>query len=282
VLDEQLIRIFGAYAEEGAVTALALARKVNMVPVGLVAQAAGIAAYPTLARLHAEGRTGDLRATAAATLRMAFFVGGLATAAVIATAPEALRVLFERGAWTADSTVRAASALLVFSLSIPFWAAHQLLSRSLYAQRRMWAPVLIGTAATVVALPLYPWAVNASDGGATLAIASTAGIVLTTLGLAGYWFRGHGDEVGPVVGTMLRVVPAVALAGVAGRYAASLVPAAGAGEPFVTSLLAVGAGGLVAAVVFALVSRLVASRELSTLAARLPAPWDERVGGRRP
>lgn len=282
VLDEQLIRIFGAYAEEGAVTALALARKVNMVPVGLVAQAAGIAAYPTLARLHAEGRTAQMRATAAGTLRMAFFVGGLATAAVLATSVEALRVLFERGAWTEASTQRAASALIVFSFSIPFWAAHQLLSRSLYAQRRMWAPVLIGTAATAIALPIYPWAVDQGGGGAQLAIASTAGIVITTVGLAAWWFRGHGEELGPVLGTMLRVVPAVALAGFGGRAVTNLIPAAGAGGGFLPSLLAVAVGGLVAAVIYAVVSRVVASRELAALATRLPAPWDERIGGRRP
>lgn len=279
VLDEQFIRVFGAYAETGAVTALSLARKVNMVPVGLVAQAVGIAAYPTLARLYAEGRGAEMRATLVATLRMAFFAGGLATAMVLATGPDVIRVLFERGAWTGDSSVRAAAALAVFSISIPFWAAHQLLSRSLYAQRRMWPPVLIGTAATVAVLPLYPWALRQTAGGSALAVASSSGIILTTVLLAVLWFRGHAHEVPPVLGTALRVVPAVAAAGFVGRFAADLIPGAGPGGPFMATLVAVAVGATVAVVVFAGVSRLVASRELATLVARLPEPWNRRLGG---
>ena len=42
VLDEQFARVFGQ-VEEGAASALTLARQLNMVPVGVIAQAAGVA-----------------------------------------------------------------------------------------------------------------------------------------------------------------------------------------------------------------------------------------------
>jgi putative peptidoglycan lipid II flippase len=63
VLDEQFVRLFGQWAGEGSITQLGLARRLNMLPVGMIAQAAGVAAYPFLARLFAEGKHAELAAT---------------------------------------------------------------------------------------------------------------------------------------------------------------------------------------------------------------------------
>lgn len=46
VLDEQFVRVFGSMAGEGAVSLLNYARRIMMVPVGVVAQAAGVASFP--------------------------------------------------------------------------------------------------------------------------------------------------------------------------------------------------------------------------------------------
>ena len=56
VLDEQFVRLFGQL-ETAATSELFFARRLNMVPVGVIAQAAGVAAFPFLARLAAGGRT---------------------------------------------------------------------------------------------------------------------------------------------------------------------------------------------------------------------------------
>ncbi|MGH8873721.1 MAG: lipid II flippase MurJ, partial [Acidimicrobiia bacterium] len=69
VLDEQLTRVFGQLGEEGAIFALGRARRLNMLPVGMIAQAAGVAAYPFLARLAAEGRPAELSETVARAVR---------------------------------------------------------------------------------------------------------------------------------------------------------------------------------------------------------------------
>ena len=46
VLDEQFIRIFGSMAGTGEVSLLSYSRRIMMVPVGVVAQAAGVASFP--------------------------------------------------------------------------------------------------------------------------------------------------------------------------------------------------------------------------------------------
>jgi putative peptidoglycan lipid II flippase len=56
VLDEQFPRLFGQLGGEGATAALSLGRMLNMLPVGVIAQAAAVASYPFLARLVAAGR----------------------------------------------------------------------------------------------------------------------------------------------------------------------------------------------------------------------------------
>ncbi|NIR35460.1 MAG: murein biosynthesis integral membrane protein MurJ, partial [Actinobacteria bacterium] len=53
VLDETFMSVFGNRVGDGAQTHLQYARRTMLVPVGAIAQAAGVAAYPTLARLFA-------------------------------------------------------------------------------------------------------------------------------------------------------------------------------------------------------------------------------------
>lgn len=61
VMDEQFVRIFGSLAGEGAVSLLSYARRIMLVPVGVVAQAAGVASFPFLAALAARGDDARLR-----------------------------------------------------------------------------------------------------------------------------------------------------------------------------------------------------------------------------
>ena len=82
VLDEQFIRFFGQ-VEEGATSALGFARQLNMVPVGVIAQAAGVAAYPFLARLAARGENDALVDTTVRAARNTLFVAAAATAGLI-------------------------------------------------------------------------------------------------------------------------------------------------------------------------------------------------------
>ena len=53
-MDEQFVRIFGSMAGEGAVSLLSYARRIMLVPVGVVAQAAGVASFPFLAAFARE------------------------------------------------------------------------------------------------------------------------------------------------------------------------------------------------------------------------------------
>ena len=69
VLDEQLGRTFGSFTADGGVSWLTFGRQTMLVPVGVIAQAAGVAAYPFLARLAAEGKLREMAEAVSRALR---------------------------------------------------------------------------------------------------------------------------------------------------------------------------------------------------------------------
>ena len=80
VLDEQLGRTFGSLTHDGGVSWLTFGRQTMLVPVGVIAQAAGVAAYPFLARLIAEGRHHDMAEAVSRALRYIVVLSLTATA----------------------------------------------------------------------------------------------------------------------------------------------------------------------------------------------------------
>ncbi len=264
VLDESLGSIFAALADPGSIYSLNLARRVNMLPVGVIAQAAGVAAYPFLARLVAERRTDEMRQTMARTMRSVIFVSGLAVAVVVAVSQPLIRVAFQHGEFSASGTVLTAAALIAYAISIPAWGVHQIFARAFYAHRQMWVPVLAGTAWTVLAIPIF---MAAFDRYEVVGLAAASSIAVTgyTLTLAALWRRRHsGAGLGTAWLTALRSLAAAGLAGVAGWVAADGVT--GARLPTLgEGIAALIVGGLVTVVVYLGSARLLREPELSLL-----------------
>ena len=281
VLDEQFVRYFGQI-EEGATSALSFARQLNMLPVGVIAQAAGVAAFPFLARLAARGETMSLHRTTARATRATIFVSAAATALLVAVAEPLVRVLFAYGRFTAADTSVVSGLLMVYALSIPLWGIHQLMSRHFYAQGRMWIPVVIGTAVLVPTLPM--WVIGRDTAGEQgMAIASTVSMLIYATALLVAWWREAGTGIaGGLVPTLVRSAAAAGLAGLAGRAVTTSVFSVG-DSPGV-GLLAIIVGGSVTAVVFLITALVVRAPELrevtrrrrvSDSAEELPEPRDQ-------
>ena len=186
-LDELFMSVFGEMAGTGSQTNLQYARRVMFVPIGVIAQAAAVAAYPTLARLFAEKNYKEMRATVNKALRTVLILSIGAAGIVAAMTVPAVRVLFERGAFTSTETEAVAAALFMYAFGIPVWGALQIITRAFYAKRRMWTPVLVGTAITFLAIPTYFFAVD-RFGFQGVAIASVLTLGLYTSILLGIWY----------------------------------------------------------------------------------------------
>jgi putative peptidoglycan lipid II flippase len=212
-LDEQWPRLFGQLAESGTTAGLNFARRLNMLPVGVIAQAAGVASFPFMARLFSERRTDEMRDTVTVSLRSAVAVGALATGLIIPTRDTIVRVIYQWGEFSAADTEVVSTFLLYFSLSIPFWVMHQITTRAFYAQRRMWLPVVIGTVTTAAIVPILFYLTD-RNGGDGIAAGSTIGVALYAVAITIAWLReGPGHEAVGFGWFVTKVTTAAVIAG---------------------------------------------------------------------
>ncbi len=266
VLDEQFVRWFGQI-EEGAASALTFARQLNMVPIGVIAQAAGVAAFPFLARLAARGDDKELIETTGRTARNTVFVAAAATAVLVVLAGPLVRLLYQYGKFTEADTELVASLLVIYAFSIPAWGLHQIISRHFYAKRKMWTPVVIGTIGTLIAVPLW-FGLYQSMGVEGFALASTIVMTAYALALVAAWGRDSGWS--PVRKLLPSFARGVVSAAVAALVAAPLVNRLfDQGDLTVLgSLGAAAIGGITALAAFILVAYLLRAPELKELLAR--------------
>jgi putative peptidoglycan lipid II flippase len=185
VLDEQFVRFFGQ-ADTGATAALSFARRLNMVPVGVIAQAAGVAAFPFLAGLFARGAHDELVETTSRAARKTMFVAAAAMAGLIVLARPLVTLIYEYGEFSDADADLVASLLTIYAFSIPAWGLHQLLARHFYAKRKMWTPVVVGTLFSIVAIPMW-YGLYQMMGIEGYALASTIVMITYALGLLIAW-----------------------------------------------------------------------------------------------
>ena len=267
VLDESIGKVVASAAADGSIFSLNLARRVNMLPVGVIAQAAGVAAYPYLARLVAEGRRAEMLASMGRTLRLVILAGGMAVAGVIAVSQPAIRSAFQHGEFSEEGTVLAAAALIGYSLSIPAWGIHQVFGRSFYAHRQMWTPVIAGTVWTIPAIPLFMLGFRVG-GVAGVAVASSVAITGHALTLWWLWRRFHTSEgLEGMLRTVLQMLTGTTVAAVAGWLAADALTG-GRIPDFATGVAATLVGLSVAAVAYLATTWMVGSSEVRAIVRR--------------
>jgi putative peptidoglycan lipid II flippase len=155
VLDEQFVRIFGSMAGDGAVSLLNYARRIMMVPVGVVAQAAGVASFPFLASLVAKGDMDGFRGTLNSTLKNSMIIAVPVTVWMSVMSGTVLGFVFEGGSFSTSHTAEAAPLLQLMLLAVPFWLLQQVTGRAFYAMQDTVTPAVVGTAATLLAVPCY-------------------------------------------------------------------------------------------------------------------------------
>ncbi len=245
-LDETFMSIFGAMVGEGAATELQFARRTMFVPVGIIAQAAAVAAYPTLARLFAEGKREAMLRTVDKALKYVLVLSVAAAGVAMALATPIIRVLFERGAFTEESTAAAASALVMYALAIPIWGALQIVTRAFYARRQMWTPVIVGSIATVLAIPTY-LVMQRSFGIEGVALASVIALGLYTAALMVIWYRPADTHAGvrAVFVSAGRALPLVVPASIAAFGVSWFIIGGLRGPLWIAALFALALGSLV-------------------------------------
>ena len=131
----------------GSLTALTNAFTIMLMPQALIAQSTAIAALPTFSAQAASGALGDLRSTLARTLRGVLFLALPATLGLMLLRTPIVAMLFQRGAFTAESTMLVAWALLWYAVGLPAHAVLEVVVRAFFALKDTLRPVLVSLVA---------------------------------------------------------------------------------------------------------------------------------------
>jgi putative peptidoglycan lipid II flippase len=213
-VDEWYERILGSGLGVGVVAALAFARRLMMAPVAVIGQAVATAALPSLAALHASGRSRELDAQLLTTLRITLLLALWSGGAFFVLATPLVETVYQHGAFGAQDTGRVAPLLGLMALAVPGWVMQQVAVRGFFARGEMWRPMLLGTAIALLAIPLY-LALARGFAAEGLALAGVLAINFNALcTLAWARLRFGGPDLLPLLSTGLR--------GLAGSGAASL------------------------------------------------------------
>jgi len=279
VVDEWMTRVFGSFLLAGAITWLNNARRLMQVPVGIFGQASGVASYPFLSALAAQGEKEAMWDTLSVTLRWVFFVSCAAAAVTCVLSREVVLLVFQRGAFTIVDTLQTASALAFFAAGIPMWCAQTIIARGFFALKDTWTPTLVGTAAWLCTLPAYYW-LTQRMGVRGLALASTIGIFLYAVVLFGILMgktvRGKGLSEIP---EYLKMAAAGAVAAFAGTAGLDFMSRWSPWETFTGSLVRFVAGGAAVALVYFLCALLLRSRTAGTIRSRKDLFRPPRIPG---
>jgi putative peptidoglycan lipid II flippase len=210
---------FGTLVSTEAPAAIDRAFRIYMLPQGLFSVAIATILFPTLSRFAARGQFDDLRRTMANGLRQIALL--LIPSAVIMAvlAVPITRLVYQRGAFDAHATHLVSTAMLWWSISLPFQGMSLLFSRTYFSLKR-------------------PWVTTALAGGNLLVNAGVAAALYKPFGVGGV-----------VLGT---VVATVAMTVAQGMFLRPVLGGVEGGKTVAAILRMLGASALLAAISYGL------------------------------
>ncbi len=250
----------GSALVPGSLTAVWYSYRLFQLPVGIFALAIGVAVFPTLSEQAALKKLKDFLETISGAIRLIIFITVPISIGMVVLRFPLIRVLFEHGEFGPADTEATAVPLFYFTLGITAQAIIQILPRAFYALQNTWMPVILGVIAMAASIVwMYVLVGPLAHGG--LALAVTLGALIQMLLLFAILRRILGRIDGKrILVTFFKTLVAAAVMGVIVMFWADLLtPWLGINK--FGSLVVLVSGGLVGAVFFALMTRLLKMEE---------------------
>ena len=204
-IDVIINRWFATYLSESAPAALNFANRLMQVPLGVFAQAAGTAILPTLSAYAANNAIDDLRNAVSFGLRAVLAINIPASLFMVVMADPIVRTVYMSGKFTSADVGATSIALICYSVGIFAWAGQAIVARGFFAMQDTRTPIFLGTAATIVFIPLNIVLMRVmGHGGLALATSIAAAIHLIALSVC-LRKRLHGLEGGKVFSSLGKV-----------------------------------------------------------------------------
>lgn len=194
---------------DGSVTAIQLAFTVMLMPQAAIAQSIATAALPTFSAQVAKNKLTEMRSSLAASMRGILLLSVPASLGLILLREPIIRLIYQRGEFTAYSTKLVAWALLWYGAGLVGHALVEILARSFYALHDTRTPVLIGIGAMslnagfsfLFSSLFQRWGWMPHGG---LALANTLATALEMVGLVLIMRKRLGGLEGPLIWTGFR------------------------------------------------------------------------------
>jgi putative peptidoglycan lipid II flippase len=186
-----------ASSKPGAISVLQYADRVYQLPLGVVGIAVGVVLLPELARALKSGHMVEAANLQNRSVEFALFLTLPAAGALLVMSEAIVRVLYERGAFSVDTTHSVAAALAVFGLGLPAFVMIKAFTPGFFAREDTRTPMRFAAISVAVnvalALTLFPIIYEAGIATAE----ATAGwlnamMLLFTLIRRGHWARDEG------------------------------------------------------------------------------------------
>ncbi|MGQ7793093.1 murein biosynthesis integral membrane protein MurJ [Faunimonas sp. B44] len=175
-----------ASTKDGAIAVLQFADRIYQLPLGVIGIAIGVVLLPELARTLKAGHLREAVHTQNRALEFALFLTLPAATALVVVPEEIIRVLFERGAFTPETTASTARALGIYGLGLPAFVMIKVFTPGFFAREDTRTPMYFAATAVMVnvtlALTLFPRMAEAGIATAeSVAGWVNAGLLLFTL-----------------------------------------------------------------------------------------------------
>jgi len=254
VMDEQFVRIFGSLAGVGAISWLNYARRIMLVPVGVVAQAAGVASYPFLADLAAKKEFTRFYGTLNSALQNVFVLLVPLSIWMMIVSEPTIRLIFQQGHFSHLDALQTARMLRILLAVVFCWGFQQILGRAFYARQDTLTPAILGTLTTLLSLPVF-YFFSRSFQASGVAIASAAGIALYTAVLVLWWRTRFGKETFSGLGkNLLKVVVLSLAASLPAFLIMKFAPIPAESHPYLSAIYEIAVSGLCFGLLFGFLS----------------------------
>lgn len=139
---------------DGAVSALSLAFAILLLPIAAIAQSIGTALFPTLSAHAARGEHEQFSGRVVGALGIVLALSAPATIGLITLGGPLVRLLFQRGAFTAQSTSAVAFALACYAVGLMGHTTLEVTTRGFYAIQDTTRPVIVALCGALVNIGL--------------------------------------------------------------------------------------------------------------------------------
>ena len=145
------------FISAASVPALQTALRIMIMPQGILGQAMGIAAFPTLSTLAAKSALAEMRQILSRSLRLLLFLGLPASILLMLLRRPIITILLERGQFGVNDTELVSWALLFYAIGLIALTSLEVVARAFYALSDTLTPVLAGGAQAILMVMLSRW-----------------------------------------------------------------------------------------------------------------------------